>query len=121
MEPFLKIIVFQIGTEYFGIEAERAKVIIKNTHLAMISVAHSPHIVGILNHDGDMIPIINLNKKIQAEALDLTNIPYFLIVSFNQKLMALPVDKTDRCYNIAVSHLYGLPVLLQKPNARYFH
>lgn len=116
----MKIIVFQIGTEYFGIEAERAKVIIKNTDMVRISVAHSPDIIGILNHDGDVIPIVDLYKKMQAEAPNLTNIPYFMIVSFNQKMMALPFDKMDKYYKIENSHLYGFPLLLQNPKARYF-
>lgn len=120
-EAFLKIIVIQIGTVYFGIELEKIKVILKNTDMTMIPVMHSPDITGILNHDGDMIPIVNLYKKMQLKALDLTNISYFMVVSFNQKMIALPVDKIDKYYNVAYTHLNVVPPLLQNPTTRYFH
>lgn len=116
----MKIVVFQIGTEYFGVEAERARAIIKNTDVTRFSVSHSPDVIGILNYDGDMIPIIDLYKKVQAEPLDLTNVPYLIIVCFNYKMMALPVDKMDRYYKIDSSHLYDIPSLLQNSKVRYF-
>lgn len=120
MESICRIVVFQIGTEYFGMDITRIEKIIERTDAIAAPSEKSSNVDGILNLHEDMIPILNLHERLRLKPLLEQGIQYFMIISFNKKLMAFQVDKVEQYCEVPSQCLCLAPSLLLSTGTRYF-
>lgn len=119
METLLRIVVFQIGTGYVGIDIRNIKEIVKGIHKPEISNSDPLGMVKVLHIQENIVPVLNLHEKFKTKCL-LTDHTYFFIVSWNHKLLALPGDSIDRYYDVSFQHLHPLPYFICNMDTQYF-
>lgn len=118
MGSLLRIFVFQIGVEYFGIEADRLRGIVDAAKAIKVINVHSSQMDGMLSLEDGMIPILNLHEKLQIEPL---NAQYYLICTWDNKTFAFLIDKLDRrYYDVPLEQLKSVRQILQGKKQQYF-
>lgn len=118
MEIMLRIVVFQVGTGYFGIDIRKIE--------RIVSAAYQPEAVednpsnhrGLLNIRENIVPILNLHEQFQAKPLPAAHM-YYIIVNLENKLLALPSEGIGQYYDVSTQHLYPLPVLIRTESTQY--
>lgn len=118
MEAVLRIVVFQVGTGYFGIDIRKIQEIVKDIYQTEATDGNSSNIIGLLNIQENVVPILNLHKKFQTKPL-LTEHMYFIIVNIENKLLALPSDGIGQYYDVPFQFLNSLPYLMQTMSTQY--
>lgn len=115
MKPVLQIMVFEIGTGYFGIESNRIiKIIRKEDAQVSLDIKNT----GILSWQGIMVPVFNLHEKLQKEPLTVKG--NFIILGHENKMTAFLADRLDKLYNVPMHCIVPVPVLLQSQGIQYF-
>lgn len=120
MESIHRIVVFQIGTGYFGMEITQIEGIIQKTNAIVTSSEKTSNVDGILNLHEDMIPILNLHERLGIKPPLVQGIQYFMIISLHKNLIVLPIDKLERRYDVSSQCLCMAPPILLGTSARYF-
>lgn len=120
MESIHKIVVFQIGTGYFGMEITQIEEIIKKTNAIAAPSEKTSNVLGILNLHEGMIPILNLYERLGIKPLLAQGGQYLMIISLNKKLMAFPIDKIEQYHEVPSQCLYLAPSVLLSTGTRYF-
>lgn len=115
METALRIIVFQVGTEYFGMEIKRVEGIVENTPMTETTDVYPSDIVGMLNLQSVVVPVWNLYEKLQIKPLAVHGDSCFIILRFNEKWIALPVDGVERYYDVPLQCLRPVPAFALRP------
>lgn len=116
----MEAIVFRIGAEYFGIEKNKLRGIMHAEEAIKVSNMHSAKIDGMLSLQNNIIPIVNLNEKLQIERLNVQGSTYYLIVALYNKMFAFLIDKPERYYDVPLEHLNPVPQILQSGKQQYF-
>ena len=88
----MKILIFLINDEYFGIDIMEVERILPFSPLT--EIPDSPNFVdGVINYEGSILPIINLKKKFSMKN----------IVGSNEDETKIIVSKQDQCkYGVMV-------------------
>lgn len=119
METILRIVIFQVGTGYFGIDIRKIKEIVKVTNTPGASDNAPLTITERIHIHGNVVPILNLYEKFQAKQ-PVTGYTYIIVISSDHKLLALPGDRVDRYCDVPFQDLHPLPYLMQNTNTSYF-
>lgn len=88
----MKILIFLINDEYFGIDIMEVERILSFSPLT--EIPDSPNFIeGVINYEGSILPIINLKKKFSMKSL----------VGSNEDETKIIVSKQDQCkYGVMV-------------------
>lgn len=88
----MKILIFLINDEYFGIDIMEVERILSFSPLT--EIPDSPNFIeGVINYEGSILPIINLKKKFSMKNL----------VGSNEEETKIIVSKQDQCkYGVMV-------------------
>lgn len=88
----MKILIFLINDEYFGIDIMEVERILSFSPLT--EIPDSPKFIeGVINYEGSILPIINLKKKFSMKSL----------VGSNEDETKIIVSKQDQCkYGVMV-------------------
>lgn len=88
----MKILIFLINDEYFGIDIMEVERILSFSPLT--EIPDSPNFIeGVINYEGSILPIINLKKKLSMKNL----------VGSNEDETKIIVSKQDQCkYGVMV-------------------
>ena len=86
------ILTFKLGESNFAlsvnniVRVEQAAAVTKVPNLP-------PHVLGLLNHHGVLIPVIDIRPALAMEALPLRPNNQFIIINRNSQLLAIVTDK----------------------------
>lgn len=119
METGLRIVVFRIGTGYFGIDIRKVKEIVSGTDKHETADKYPLNVARILNIHGNAVPMLDLHEKFHIKQKSAVSADIIVISSAN-KLLALPCDEIDRYYDVPFYDLNPLPCLIQNRNTLYF-
>lgn len=84
LKSICRVVVFQIGTGYFGMEITQVEEIIEKTDAIAAPGEKNSNIDGILNLHENMIPILNLHERLRIKPLLSQGARYFMIISLHK-------------------------------------
>ena len=113
-----RIIVFQIGDGYFGTEIHNVKEIVQNADMKKCLNPFSD-IVGILNLNRSIIPVVDLHKKFHMGSLPTVGNIFFVVFILEEKMIAVPVDSVEQYYDVPQESMLLLPSILRTENRQY--
>lgn len=120
MESIYKIVVFQVGTAYFGMEITKIKEIIEKSYAIAALNEKTSNMDGILNLHEEMIPILSLHERLGIESLLAQDFHFFMVISLSKKLIAFPIDQIGQYYDVPSQCLCLVPPILLSTSTGYF-
>lgn len=94
-----QLVVFELGTERFGVDISAVESIMKMQSITRIP--HAPSFVeGITNLRGSVLPIIDLRKRFGIDQTDTSNNTRIVIVAFGGIKVGMIVDGVSEVLTI---------------------
>ena len=94
-----QFLTFQLGDELYGVDILRVQEIKGYTTVTRIPNT-PPHIKGVLNLRGTIVPIVELRTKFGMPTIDYTMFTVIVVVVVKEKIMGLVVDAVSDVLNI---------------------
>jgi purine-binding chemotaxis protein CheW len=94
-----QFLTFNLGEELYGVEILRVQEIKGYTTVTKIPNT-PPHIKGVLNLRGTIVPIVELRTKFGMPTIDYTAFTVIIVVVVRDKVMGLVVDSVSDVLNI---------------------
>lgn len=91
---------FQLGDELYGVDILRVQEIKGYTTVTKIPNT-LPHIKGVLNLRGTIVPIVELRTKFGMPTIDYTMFTVIVVVVVQDRIMGLVVDSVSDVLNIS--------------------
>lgn len=95
-----QFLTFQLGEELYGVDILRVQEIKGYTTVTKIPNT-PPHIKGVLNLRGTIVPIIELRTKFGMPTIEYTMFTVIVVVVVQEKVMGLIVDAVSDVLDIA--------------------
>jgi purine-binding chemotaxis protein CheW len=99
---------FQLGDELYGVDILRVQEIKGYTTVTKIPNT-PPHIKGVLNLRGTIVPIVELRTKFGMPTIDYTMFTVIVVVVVKEKIMGLVVDAVSDVLNIDQKDIQAAP------------
>lgn len=94
-----QFLTFNLGDELYGVDILRVQEI--KGYTAVTKIPNTPpHIKGVLNLRGTIVPIIELRTKFGMPTIDYTAFTVIIVVVVRDKVMGLVVDSVSDVLNI---------------------
>lgn len=95
----IQVLTFQLGDELYGVDILRVQEI--KGYTAVTKIPNTPpHIKGVLNLRGTIVPIVELRTKFGMATIDYTMFTVIVVVVVKEKIMGLVVDSVSDVLNI---------------------
>ena len=101
-------VTFFLGREEFGLPILRSREIVRVAEITRIPEA-PPHVRGVLNLRGRLVPIVELRTRLGLPIAPLTPRSRVIIVEAHDRLFGLLVDRVARIAKIATSAIKPAP------------
>ena len=99
---------FQLGDELYGVDILRVQEIKGYTAVTKIPNT-APHIKGVLNLRGTIVPIVELRTKFGMPTIDYTMFTVIVVVVVQDRIMGLVVDSVSDVLNISKNDIQAPP------------
>ena len=99
---------FQLGEELYGVDILRVQEIKGYTTVTKIPNT-PPHIKGVLNLRGTIVPIVELRTKFGMPTIDYTMFTVIVVVVVQDRIMGLVVDSVSDVLNISKQDIQAPP------------
>ncbi|HKL74564.1 MAG TPA: chemotaxis protein CheW [Halanaerobiales bacterium] len=111
-------VVFVIDEQNFGVDITQAKEIINQTELT--SIPNAPDFVeGVTNLRGEIVPIINLDKRLGINNFDRKKESKIIIVEFENTLVGMEVEDVEGIIRLNTENIGKAPKITQGVNQEY--
>ncbi|NGP44106.1 chemotaxis protein CheW [Bacillaceae bacterium SIJ1] len=116
----MKVIVFQLGEESYGVPVEQVKSIERMESITRVPNAPS-FVKGVLNMRGVITPILSLRKRFGLDEVDYTDKTRMIIVTVEQMEVGLIVDAANDVIDIQQQSIEPAPSVVGAVEAEYLH
>ena len=103
-----QFLTFQLGDELYGVDILRVQEIKGYTTVTKIPNT-PPHIKGVLNLRGTIVPIVELRTKFGMPTIDYTLFTVIVVVVVRDRIMGLVVDSVSDVLNISKKDIQPPP------------
>ncbi len=103
-----QFLTFQLGDELYGVDILRVQEIKGYTTVTKIPNT-PPHIKGVLNLRGTIVPIVELRTKFGMPTIAYTMFTVIVVVVVKEKIMGLVVDSVSDVLNISKNDIQPPP------------
>jgi purine-binding chemotaxis protein CheW len=103
-----QFLTFNLGDETFGLEILRVQEIKGYSTITPIPNA-PPHVIGLMNLRGAVIPIIDLRRKFGMPAVAYTKFTVIIVVTVGAKVSGLMVDAVSDVLDLQASQIAPPP------------
>lgn len=118
MAEDLKVIVFSLGSEQYGVEVDQVRTI--ERMLPMTRVPKTPPFVkGVINLRGAVVPVIDLRGRFGLEEAEYTENTRIIIVSINDMEVGLIVDNANDVMDVNEEQIEDPPEIVGGIKAKY--
>ena len=107
----LQLVVFNIGTEEFGVEIMNVQEIIRMTNITKIPQA-SGYVKGIINLRGRIIVVINLNVIMGMESKEQNENTRIIVADIGETVMGFIVDSVSEVIRLQQSSVEPAPAVI---------
>jgi purine-binding chemotaxis protein CheW len=113
-----QLVIFELGTEHFGIDIESVEGI--NKILDITKVPQAPACVeGIANLRGQVIPVVDLHKRFGMPAVDLSNDSRIVVANLGSTKIGMIVSSVSEVLTIDDSTIEPPPSMVSNVNSAY--
>lgn len=110
-EKLMQLVGFEVGKEIFGVDILMVREIIRSAPIT--SVPNSPEFVeGVINLRGDIIPVIDLRKRLNLFKGETTEKNWVLILDIDKSVTGFVVDKVDEVMKIDQDNIEPAPEIV---------
>lgn len=103
-----QFLTFSLGDELYGVDILRVQEI--KGYTAVTKIPNTPpHIKGVLNLRGTIVPIVELRTKFGMPTIDYTMFTVIVVVVVQEKIMGLVVDSVSDVLNISKTDIQAPP------------
>ncbi|MGE5328718.1 MAG: chemotaxis protein CheW [Deltaproteobacteria bacterium] len=114
-------VIFKIDTQDYGIEIKYVHEINRFKEVVINPVPKTPdYVEGIINLRGEVVPVLDLRKKIGAPVKEIGRETRILIVKIDNKTIGLIVDMVLKVINIDPKDITITPEEISDINTRFF-
>jgi purine-binding chemotaxis protein CheW len=111
-----QIVVFELNSEYFGVEIAKVESIIKMQPITQIP--HVPDFVeGVTNLRGRVLPVIDLRKRLGLVQGETTKNTRIMVVEITGTTVGLVVDGVSEVLQISAGSVESLPPIVNTLNS----
>ncbi len=103
-----KYLVFHLGEEEFGIQVQKVREIMGVQDITQVPQT-PPHVKGVINLRGKVIPVVDLRLKFDMPAREYTHRTCIIVVQVSGSLMGLVVDGVVEVLNVAGADVEDTP------------
>ncbi|MEK4435283.1 MULTISPECIES: chemotaxis protein CheW [Paenibacillus] len=114
----LKVIVFKLGSEEYGIEVEKVQTIERMMPITRVPKTFS-FVKGVINLRGVVIPVIDLRGRFNLPETDYTDQTRIVIVAVGDMQVGFIVDAANDVIDIKSSAIDSPPEVVGGVKARY--
>jgi purine-binding chemotaxis protein CheW len=108
---YLKVIVFRINTEEYGLDVSQVKSIERLQHITIIPTS-TEFIKGIINLRGSIIPIIDLRTRFGIKNIENNDSMRIIVVAIDNVELGLIVDSANDIINIPANAIETPPIVI---------
>ncbi len=106
----LALLLFRLGPrQIFGINVFKVQEVIRRPRLSRLPGSH-PHICGVADIRGHIIPVIDLQQAIGAQNLGESAAAHVVVAEFNRSVQGFLVSHVDRIVHVDVAQLQPPPL-----------
>ncbi|WKL01183.1 chemotaxis protein CheW [Paenibacillus amylolyticus] len=118
MEEELKVIVFKLGSEEYGIEVDKVQTIERMMPITRVPKTLS-FVKGVINLRGVVIPVIDLRGRFSLPETEYTDQTRIVIVGVDDMQVGFIVDSANDVIDIKSSAIDSPPEVVGGVKARY--
>lgn len=107
----LEIVEFEVGSNKFGINVIKVKEILQPLPVTIIPLSH-PHIEGIIQLRGEILPVVHMGKVLGKELQGDEQEQKFIVTEFNKQRVVFHVDNVSLIHRISWNQI-------EKPSDMY--
>lgn len=116
-----EILFIQIGKEGFALEIKQVKRFVTNVEISDCDVKDEvPNILGMICTRDEVIPVLDLYKWFQQESIHLDESTVFVVVTFEGKSFAFPIDDVIMCCEVSDECFHVVPAVFRKESGNSF-
>jgi purine-binding chemotaxis protein CheW len=114
----VKVIVFALGTEEYGVEVEKVRTIERMQPITRVPKT-LPFIKGVINLRGIVVPIIDLRERFGMPLKEYTDNTRIIIVAANDLEVGLIVDSANDVIDVDSDTINDPPEIVGGIRAKY--
>lgn len=118
MEELLKVIVFQLKEQKYGVDIQHVRSIERLVDVTEVP-GTSDFIKGVINLRGDITPIVDLKERLQIGGKNFSNETRVLIVDVNNVQVGLIVDSATDVIDIDSNVIEDSPKIIGGVNEAF--
>jgi purine-binding chemotaxis protein CheW len=105
-----QIVIFELSSEYFGVDIAAVQSIIKVQPITKLP--HTPEFVeGVTNLRGKVLPVIDLRKRFNVPAREVDKNSRIIVVSFEQNEVGMIVDEVSEVITVPAGAVEAAPAI----------
>lgn len=113
-----QMVVFKLSNEEFAVEVSSVEAIIKLQ--AITKVPHAPaHVVGVTNLRGNIVPVIDLKKRLNLPATEHTIDTRIIVALLQDSKVGMVVDAVSQVVEIEDSQIEPTPQISTSIDSTY--
>jgi purine-binding chemotaxis protein CheW len=114
-----KVVIFKLRGETFGVDINKVRDIHKL--LPFTQIPDTPnYFEGVINLRGEIIPVINLSKKLNFPIIEDNNSTRIIVTDINKETIGLKVDQVKEVMEIGENDIKPAPAIItKKMNFKY--
>ncbi|WP_019638057.1 chemotaxis protein CheW [Paenibacillus fonticola] len=116
----LKVIVFKLGDEEYGIEVDKVQTIERMMPITRVPKTYS-FVKGVINLRGVVIPVIDLRGRFGLPEADYTDQTRIIIVAVNEMEVGFIVDSANDVMDLNSDTIDSPPDVVGGIKAKYLH
>jgi purine-binding chemotaxis protein CheW len=117
-DVLLQLVTFEIGEEEFGIDILKVQEIIRT--MAITKVPNSPpHVEGVINLRGKVIPVIDLRSRFLMESRTHDNQTRIIVIDLHGTIVGFVVDGVSEVLRIQSSTVEPPPPVVSGIESEY--
>ena len=110
-EGLMQLVGFEVGKEIFGVDILMVREIIRSAPIT--AVPNSPEFVeGVINLRGDIIPVIDLRKRLNLFTEEVQKKNWILILDIEGSVTGFVVDRVDEVLKIDEANIEPAPEIV---------
>ena len=110
-EGLMQLVGFEVGKEIFGVDILMMREIIRSAPIT--AVPNSPEFVeGVINLRGDIIPVIDLRKRLNLYTDEMQDKNWILILEVEGSVTGFVVDRVDDVLKIDQNNIEAAPEIV---------
>ncbi|MNJ36158.1 Chemotaxis protein CheW [compost metagenome] len=116
----MKVIVFKLGDEEYGIEVDKVQTIERMMPITRVPKTYS-FVKGVINLRGVVIPVIDLRGRFGLPEADYTDQTRIIIVAVNEMEVGFIVDSANDVMDLNSDTIDSPPDVVGGIKAKYLH